>query len=138
MHARWNLLVGVVFLGFALSSCGRLSMPLAPELVQQRQVAGDLTIVFEHPEEVRVNQHQRLLATITDSQGRPVDDAAVYFDLVMPAHPMGANQPLATANGAGVYESGGVYTMDGDWLVTVVATMEGQTSRATFTVAVLP
>jgi hypothetical protein len=138
MLPRWILCIPALLMSLVLGSCGGLSRAPAPELVQQRQVVGGLTIVFDHPEEVRVNQQQKLLATITDAQGRPVDDASVYFDLVMPAHPMGVNQPIAIANGNGVYESGGVYTMDGDWLITVVATIEDQTSKATFTIPVLP
>lgn len=138
MQPRWILCIPALLLGLALSSCGGSSVPSAAAVVQQRQVVGELTIGFEHPDEVRVNQQQQLLATITDAQGRPVDDANVYFDLVMPAHPMGMNQPLAIPSGNGMYESGGVYTMDGDWLITVVATIEGQTSKATFTVPVLP
>lgn len=138
MQPRWKLLIGALLLGLAFSSCSGSGTPPPPDVVQQRQVVGELTIVFEHPEEVRVNQQQKLLVIITDAQGRPVDDARVYFDLVMPAHPMGVNQPIAIANGNGVYESGGVYTMDGDWLITVVATAKGQISKATFTIPVLP
>lgn len=135
-HLRLPLLLCCVTL---LAACGMMAAgQTAPDMVRQRQVVNDVTITLERPEEVRVNHQQRLVAVITDSQGQPVESASVYFDLVMPAHPMGANQPIAAGIGSGAYETGAVFTMDGEWLVTVVTTWQGESRTATFSVLVTP
>jgi hypothetical protein len=104
---------------------------------RQQQVVNNLRITLEMAEELRVNQQQTFTITVADQQGKPVT-ADVYVDLVMPAHPMGANQPLATPAGRGVYHTTSAFTMDGPWMVTVVATVQGTKNQAVFNVTVLP
>jgi nitrogen fixation protein FixH len=119
-----------------LTACAQPQSPVANAFRQQK-VINDLTITLEMAEELRVNQQQSFVITLADQQGLPVT-ADVYLDLVMPAHPMGTNQPLATSAGGGVYRAASAFTMDGQWTVTVVATSQGTKNQAVFDVMVLP
>ena len=50
----------------------------------------------------------------------------------MPAMPMGQNRPLAEPLGGGRYRLRTTYTMEGDWILTVRATVGGKGYSATF------
>lgn len=100
--------------------------------VAQQQTAGDLAITLERPEQVQVLKDYDLFVTLADAQGRPVDGASVFVDIVMPAMPMGTNQPLADPLGNGQYRVKGVFTMEGSWRLTVHAQVAGQDHVATF------
>lgn len=137
-HSRMRVVTAFLLLalGILVGGCAWASGASVATATQQQVVDG-LTIRLETPATVRVNHQAALVVTLTDAEGRPVA-GDVYLDLVMPAHPMGSNQPLATASAAGVYQAASAFTMDGDWTATVVATVHGAAHRAAFTVTVLP
>jgi hypothetical protein len=124
----------ILCLGGLLTACG--SLFAAPATVRQQPVDG-LTIMMESPEQIRINQSQNVVITLRDSQGAPVESDLVYLDLVMPEHSMGLNQPIADPAGDGVYRVTVVYNMLGDWTTSIVATVDGQEHRATFTTQVI-
>lgn len=112
----------------AMAACGS---PAAPPARYEQTVDG-LTIALEATESPRLNASERLLVTLTDAQGRPVDGADVYVDLDMPVMPMGTNRPIAEPQGEGRYLASTAYTMVGEWELTVVAEVDGEEHRAMF------
>src|SRR3989344_8707453 len=60
---------------------------------------------------------------VKDKDGKPVDNATVYFDLNMTAMNMGTQQGNATSQGNGRYAAAGSMTMRGPWKVTIKVTM---------------
>ncbi|MCU0490038.1 MAG: FixH family protein [Chloroflexaceae bacterium] len=106
-------------------------------VVRVQQTVEGVTIALDWQEKPRLNQPQTFLITLTDEQGQAISGADVYMDLDMPAMPMGTNQPIATPEGGGTYRVEGIYTMTGEWHVTVVATVETKEHRAMFTTNVL-
>jgi len=73
----------------------------------------------------------RLIVTLSDSFGRPVDGAEVAIGIYMPAMPaMGMAEmrtsAKAVARGAGVYEADVTLESGGTWQVTVVADKSGR------------
>jgi hypothetical protein len=119
----------VIALAIALAACGQAAALPAPRLAQQ---VDGLTIGLDATTSPKLNASERLLVTLLDEQGRPVEGADVYVDMLMPAMPMGTNRPIAEPQGQGRYLASTAYTMDGDWDVTVVATVAGKEHRATF------
>lgn len=118
-----------------LAACSQSAAPAASTVRQQQTVEG-LTITLEMAAQPELNRPQHLVVTLTDAQGQFVDDAEVYLELVMTEHPMGTNQPIATAQGAGTYDVEAVYTMTGPWTIDVVAERGDKTYRATFTTTI--
>lgn len=118
-----------------LVACSQ-SAPPAVTTVRQQQTVEELTITLEMGTQPDLNRPQYLVVTLTDGQGQFVDDAEVYLKLEMTEHPMGTNQPIATAQGAGTYDVEAVYTMTGPWMIDVVAERGGKTYRATFTTTI--
>jgi hypothetical protein len=119
----------------ALLVLGACVAPTRSErLLSEEQTVDGLTIGLAMAASPRLNRPQQLSATLKDAQGSPVEGASVYFDLMMPAMPMGTNKPLADARGQGVYEAGNVVMdMTGEWEIAVVATVDGVERRAVFT-----
>jgi hypothetical protein len=56
----------------------------------------------------------------------------------MPAHAMGANQPIADSLGNGRYRVKSVFTMDGNWRIGVNANVAGKNYTAAFEQVVKP
>ncbi|KKR10824.1 MAG: hypothetical protein UT39_C0014G0013 [Candidatus Woesebacteria bacterium GW2011_GWA1_39_21] len=74
---------------------------------------------------------------VKDKDGKPVDNATVYFDLNMTAMNMGAQQGNATSQGNGRYAASGQMSMRGPWKVTTKITMpDGSVVNKDFTVNV--
>ncbi len=97
-----------------------------------RQTIDSTMISFEHPERAVLLKEYELVVMLTDATGRPINNASVFLDLTMPAHPMGTNQPLADPLGGGRYRIRAAYTMDGEWIVKIHATISGREYVATF------
>lgn len=116
-------------ISLVLVACGGSARP---GYTSQQQTVDGLTITLERPRQVEILKEYEFFVTLADAQGRPVDGATVYADLVMPAMPMGANQPLADPLGDGEYRVKGVFTMEGNWGITVHATVAGNDRAATF------
>ena len=121
------------FLHFAfcilLVACGGNARP---GYVAQQQTVDGLTITLERPQEVEILKEYELFVMLADAQGKPVDGATVFADLVMPAMPMGSNQPLADPLGKGNYHIKGAFTMEGDWRLAIHAMVAGKDYVATF------
>jgi nitrogen fixation protein FixH len=132
MIARLLLILATLVM---LAACGPQAVA---QTATQTKTVNDLTVTITYPEGAKVNQNQQIAITITDAQGQPVENAQVYLDLTMPAHAMGVNQPLAMHQGNGVYRADAVYTMDGDWAVSVTATIDGVVTTAIFNTQVTP
>lgn len=118
----------------ALPACA--PAPNASTQRTQEQIVEGVTIALTHTNAPTMNATQELKVSLTDAQGARVDGADIYLDLTMPAMPMGTNRPIATPDGNGFYRVQTAFTMTGDWEVTIVATIDGQERRATFTVTV--
>ena len=74
---------------------------------------------------------------VKDNNGKPVENADVFFDLNMTAMDMGTQQGNATAQGNGQYAVTGNMTMRGPWKVATKVTMpDGGTLNKDFTVNV--
>jgi nitrogen fixation protein FixH len=131
-RAARTLLLGAALA--ALPACA--PAPNAPAQRTQEQIVEGITIALTHTDAPAMNATQELKVTLTDAQGARVEGADVYLDLIMPTMPMGTNRPIATPDRDGTYRVQTAFTMTGDWEVTVVATINGQERRATFTVAV--
>jgi membrane fusion protein, copper/silver efflux system len=82
------------------------------------------------PDPPKTGENQ-LEATVKDASGKPIDDAEVRVQFVMPARPtmnMPAMRSEATLSpaGGGVYRGTGQLMMGGRWDATVVVTRKGQ------------
>jgi hypothetical protein len=102
----------------------------------EQQTTNGLTISLETVASPRINLPYRFIVTLSDEQGRPVESSDVYLDLDMPAMPMGTNRPIAEPEAPGRYSATTVYTMTGDWEITVAARVGGVEHRATFFIVV--
>ncbi len=118
--------------GVAASACSA-----TPTIVEERIVDG-LTIALERPAQPVALRDYSFTATITDAADQPVDATLVYFDFTMPQMEMGVHQPIADRIGPGKYGVRTIYSMEGDWRITVVATIDGREVRAWFDHPVLP
>lgn len=133
MRLSRKLIVSMVILGLCVSVGSVLAIQtLFPTTTQLQQTIDDVSITLAIPNNPRIYESHQFRVTLTDTTGRPMNDAHVYLDLDMPTMPMGINQPIADALPNGVYETSTVYTMDGLWSITVVATVEDQEYRAVF------
>ena len=91
-----------------------------------------LTITLATAATPKLLESQEFVITLTDAQGNGVDSALVYLDFDMVMEKMGTNQPIAEPLGNGSYKATSVYTMSGEWLVTLFAEVKGKERRATF------
>jgi hypothetical protein len=112
-----------------LSAC---SAPPTPPVVRQEQTVDRITIGLEMADKPKLNAAQDFVISLADAQGKPIDNASVYIDLLMPAMPMGTNRPVASSQGKGRYLAQAAFTMTGEWEVTVFAEIEGATHKAVF------
>lgn len=72
---------------------------------------------------------------VKDKEGKPVDNAAVSYDLNMATMDMGAQQGKATSQGNGKYVAPGRMTMLGPWRIRAeVRLPDGTTENKDFTV----
>jgi hypothetical protein len=100
----------------------------------ETQTVDGLQVIFTSPDNQSVNRAVDFTVDIFDAVGRPINDAAVYLDMDMPAMPMGVTRPVAESRGNGRYTAMTAYTMAGLWEITVVIERpDGSTSRVLFT-----
>ncbi|MEW5957251.1 MAG: FixH family protein [Chloroflexota bacterium] len=79
----------------------------------------------------------RLTITLTDGEGAPVKGAELEIEGMMNHDEMQPRRARARVEADGVYEAPFVWTMDGDWLLTVTATLaNGQQVERDFTLKV--
>ena len=130
---RFLLLLGLTL---TLAACGTSGSAGGTQSDQTLTVDGITFALQAQPTPTVVNQQQTWLVTLTDAAGQPIDNADVYLELAMPAMPMGQNNPLATPKGNGTYAAAGLYSMGGEWHVTVHAEINGTDHSALFIINV--
>ncbi|MEI7771782.1 MAG: FixH family protein [Chloroflexales bacterium] len=123
-------LVSFAILVALIAAC---AAPAGPSTTRLEQVVDGITIGLELPLSPKLNAAQDFVISLADAQGKPIDNASVYIDLLMPAMPMGTNRPVASSEGKGRYLAQAAYTMTGEWEVTVFVELGGVTHKAVFT-----
>ncbi len=126
---RWLLVVLLVFVA-ASAGCQRASQQAAAD--QAPEIAAALAI---EPDPAVVGP-ANLAVTLTDASGAPVEGASVSLKGDM-SH-AGMAPVLAEASGAGgVYQAQWMWTMAGDWFITITATLpDGRTLMRRFDLTV--
>jgi hypothetical protein len=124
-----NLILVVVLLSLALVGCSRIS--------QQGTRATGLDIALAvHPDPPGVGPCH-LTINLTDAEGAPIDKAHLQIKGDMTHAGM---KPVLAEVGdgeGGKYETPFEWTMGGDWIVTVTATLpDGRTAQQQFTYTV--
>jgi hypothetical protein len=137
-----------------LTACGMMSAPVAeqptpiptltlvPPATQDPTVphvpalggkqSGDLLVwIFSDPNPP-LRGDNTLEALVTDSQGQPITDATVSFDMNMTNMNHGKNVVTATALGGGRYSGAVHFLMPGPWRVIVGIERAGQTTPVRF------
>ncbi|MEI6779256.1 MAG: FixH family protein, partial [Chloroflexales bacterium] len=77
-------LMGPILLALCLTSCAASILPpLADGFVRAQQAHEGLTFTLDSPSAPQVNTTQHLRVTLLDADGRPVENANVYFDMTM-------------------------------------------------------
>lgn len=126
----WLLAVLIVLLA-ATAGCQRASQQAATD--QAPEIAAGLIVA---PDPAVVGP-ANLQVTLTDASGAPVEGASVSLKGDM-SH-AGMKPVLAEASGGanGIYDAQWMWTMAGDWFVTVTATLpDGRTLVRRFDLAV--
>lgn len=134
-QSQTHLLLRLPMLVIAMMTLVTCGTP--PTIVERRSIDG-LTITLERPVQPVALRDYTFVATIMSTTNQPVDASLVYFDFTMPQMEMGIHQPIADRLGPGTYSVRTIYSMEGDWRITVVATIDGRDVRAWFDHAVLP
>jgi len=125
-HTPPARLLAVLWLAVVLIGCG------GPATTHQQQTIDGITIALERPTRLELLDEHDMIVTLTDAGGQPVDGATVFFELHMPSMAMGTNAPIADPLGSGRYSAKTLFTMEGDWQVTINASVAGRDHRATF------
>jgi nitrogen fixation protein FixH len=116
-----------------ISACSaQPAAPSGPPTTRQEQTVDGITIGLEMAEKPKLNAAQDFIISLADAQGKPIDKASVYIDLLMPSMPMGSNRPVAASEGKGRYRAQGAYTMTGEWEITVFVELDGAKHSAVF------
>jgi hypothetical protein len=136
--ARWiRALMGAILLALGLTACtAPVLPPLADGMVRAQQARDGLTFTLDSQAAPQINTTQHLRLTLVDANGRPVENASIFFDMKMNMLCLSGSKPVANAIGRGGYEVDVVYVMAGDWKVTAVATLDGRELRTTFPIHV--
>lgn len=144
----------LIFAAFLLASCGMMSAPLAEqptpiptftpvESSAQDSAAhqvpalggkqsGDLLVwIFSDPNPPSRGDNT-LEALVTDSNGQPITDATISFDIDMTNMSHGRNVTAASSLGDGRYSAEVHFLMPGPWRVIVGIESAGQTTTVRF------
>ena len=99
--------------------------------------SGEKVFLTTNPNPLRLGQ-ATFIIEVRGSDGKPVDDASVLFDLNMTTMNMGTQQGSATSQGkGGRYTATGNLSMRGPWRVRTTVTMpDGSTKNKDFVVNV--
>lgn len=129
--------ISKIFLLFTLmlvlAGCGGQN-----DYTTQTTVVDGVTIGFEHPTKAELLKTYDVFVTLKDANGQTINGADVVIDMDMPAMSMGTSRPVADSAGDGRYRISTAYSMDGDWVITVEAAVDGNVYRATFDQMVQP
>lgn len=121
------LVVAVAYLGWKSMS---LSSP------DTSSGSNEAVTLSTNPNPLQLGQ-ATFIIDVKDTNGKPVDNATVSFDLNMTAMNMGTQKGTATSQGNGKYSAVGNMSMRGPWRVrTTVKMPDGSTENKDFTVNV--
>lgn len=115
-----------ILLAVMLNACG------APPTAIERKTSDGVIFALERPAQPVALRDYQFIVTLTDAAGAPVEATSVYMDFAMPQMIMGVNQPIADQIGPGRYGVRTIYSMEGDWRITIVASIDGREVRASF------
>ena len=122
------LVIGAVVLGLGWKLLSGSSASTGPE--------SEMVSLTTSPNPLRMGP-ATFIIDVKDKDGKPVDNATVYFDLNMTAMNMGIQQGNATTQGNGRYAATGTMSMRGPWKVATKITMpDGSVVAKDFTVNV--
>ncbi|MCB0200905.1 MAG: FixH family protein [Caldilineae bacterium] len=131
LRRSFILLILALGLALTLSACQRAS-----QQIDTGASSGIAMTLAVNPDPATVGQAQ-VTVTINDASGQPVSGAAVAIKGDMSHAGMMPVLADATEDGAGVYRTDLEWTMAGDWIVTVTATLaDGQTVEQQFDLSV--
>lgn len=122
--AVWTLILIVLLL---LTACSKS----AGGTLTQTQGDYTASLAFD-PDPPAMMTAVGMSLTLEDASGQLVEGAEVSYDLTMPAMSMPPNQPTATEQGSGVYETEATFTMGGEWQADAMVDVNGDTVHFTF------
>ena len=123
------ILASLIVLSFLLGSCRRST--------QQNDEAPDVNMSLAVEPKVPAVGPATLLITLTDADGNPINGAALEIRGDMSHAGMEPVLASAEAGQTGIYEVPFEWTMAGDWIVTVTATLpDGRTATREFDLTV--
>jgi hypothetical protein len=106
---------------------------LPKDTVAQR--SGDMIVSLAlSPYPPSVGQSSAFDITVTDFNGKAIDDASISLDLTMPSMWMPPNQLAMQFVSDGKYHAEGQFTMRGGWRIEVVITRGGEKQSIFFDV----
>lgn len=125
----WVIVLIAILVGLSSSGCQRSSQ----EADQAPEVRMELAVEPSPPEVGPV----RLTITLADNAGRPIEGASLSITGDMAHAGMAPVQAQASVGTGGIYEADLQWTMGGDWIVTILATLpDGRTTSRHFDLTV--
>jgi hypothetical protein len=99
------------------------------------QKSGDMIVSLTlNPNPPRAGTPSEFEVTLTDLNGKAIDDASITLNLTMPSMWMPPNQPAMEFVSAGKYRTTAPFTMRGEWRIEVIITRGGAKQSAFFDV----
>jgi hypothetical protein len=99
------------------------------------QKSGDMIVSLTlNPNPPRAGTPSQFDVTLTDVNGKAIDDASITLNLTMPSMWMPPNQPAMEFVSAGKYSTTAPFTMRGEWRIEVIITRGGAKQSAFFDV----
>ena len=97
------------------------------------QKSGDMTVsIALNPYPPSAGQPIEFDVTLTDLNGKAIDDASISLDLTMPSMWMPPNQLTMEFVSDGKYHAAGQFTMRGGWRIEVIITRGGKAQSVFF------
>ena len=99
------------------------------------QKAGDMIVSLTlNPNPPRAGTPSQFNVTLTDVNGKAIDDAIITLDLTMPSMWMPPNQPAMEFVSAGKYSTTAPFTMRGEWRIEIIITRGSEKQSVFFDV----
>ena len=99
------------------------------------QKSGDMIVSLTlNPNPPRAGAPSEFSVTLTDVNGKTIDDATITLDLTMPSMWMPPNQPAMEFVSDGQYGTTAPFTMRGEWRIEVIITRGGEKQSVFFDV----
>jgi hypothetical protein len=107
-------LILLIFLAMFAASCGQKNTSDFSQT--ENGIQANLNISPSSPVAMEMT---KMMLTLIDGKGQPIEGADVQYNLVMPGMMMAPNQPQASEESGGRYRADAMFTMAGDWRVEV-------------------